>query len=259
MNNDYLTLVKLGLSPNQAKIYRSLVGLGDLTVKEIEKFSGVHREEIYRKIKELEKLGFIERVLTKPIQFRAAPLESVLKTLLHRKSVEIGHLQSEIEEMIQNNLKKKTGTLHENNNEIRFIPENRPLLKRLKEQLTKSTKSVDTICSWNKGISWMLSHQKQFLNAIKRGVTIRFILEKNENYSIPTYVEKLKDCSFFELKIVPFHPPTVLALFDEKNVMIDTSTSTTFVKSPTIWSNNSSIIGMAQVYFETEWKKAQST
>ncbi len=248
-----MTLVKLGLSPNQAKIYKSLVGFDNLSVKEIEKNSGVHREEIYRKIKELEKLGFVERVLTKPLQFRAAPLESVLKTLLHRKAVEIKHLQLETKEMIQNNLKKKTKTLHKDNNEIRLIPENRPLLKRLKEQISESTKNLNTICSWNKGISWMLTHQQPFLNATKRGVTIRFILENNGNYSIPKDVEKLKDCSGFELKIVPFHPIAVLALFDEKNVMIDTSTSTSFVKSPTIWSNNPCLIGLTKSYFDKMW------
>lgn len=253
MQKSYKTLVKLGLSPNEAKIYDSLVGLNNLTVKEIEKISGVHREEIYRKITELEKLGFVERLLTKPLQFRAAPLESVLKTLLHKKSEEIALLQQETEDMIQNKLNKKNGTLHKNNNEIRLIPENRPLLKRSKEQLSAATKSLDVVCSWNKGISWMLSHQKQFLNANERGVIIRFILEKKENYSIPTYVEKLKDCSCFELKIIPFHPCTVLALFDEETVMIDTSSTTSFVKSPAIWSNNQCLVGLAKIYFEKMW------
>jgi sugar-specific transcriptional regulator TrmB len=235
-----------------------LVGLDNLTVKEIEEISGVHREEIYRKIKELEKLGFVERVLKKPLQFRAAPLESVLKTLLHQKSEEIAQLQLETEEMIQNKLKKKNETLNEKTNEIRLIPENRPLLKRSKEQLSKSTKNLNVVCSWNKGISWMSSHHKEFLKAIERGVKIRFILEKNENYSIPTYVEKLKAYSCFDLKIISHNPCTVLALFDEETVMIDTSSSTSFVKSPAIWSNNSCLIGLAKIYFEKMWTDSTS-
>ncbi len=66
-------LESLGFSPNQAKIYLTLVILGDSTAKTIGSYSKVSREEVYRKLSEIEKMGFIERVFTKPAMFRAIP------------------------------------------------------------------------------------------------------------------------------------------------------------------------------------------
>lgn len=64
------------------------------------------------------------------------------------------------------------------------------------------------------------------------------------------HFEKLKTCSYFELKIIPFTACTVIALFDEGTVKIDTSASKSFEKSPAIWSNNSYLVELAKIYFE---------
>ena len=57
LENHYEKLVKFGLSPNQAKTYLTLVRLGECTAKRIWENSEIPREEVYRKLNELQEFG----------------------------------------------------------------------------------------------------------------------------------------------------------------------------------------------------------
>jgi sugar-specific transcriptional regulator TrmB len=248
----------LGFSSNQAKVYLALVSLEkSASVKSIETVSGVHREEVYRKLNDLQEMGFVERILTRPVTFRAVPLESVINIMLHRKSEEISNLQIETEKLLQDFKKPQKKIYIENEtDEIILIPEHTALFEKAKNELDDLELCLDTICSWKKGIGWISSHNQNFQNALKRGVKIRFVIEKAEGYLIPKIVEKLQNDLSFELRIFPFLPPAIIGLYDRKKLLISTSSTTSFLESPVIWSNNLSLIGMAQVYFEKIWTES---
>ena len=96
------TLIQLGFSPNQAKVYLALTKMGkESSAKEIWKHSGVAREEVYRKLRELEELGAIERILTKPYKFRASSLENVANAFLHKKAEKLSELQMEMSNLLE--------------------------------------------------------------------------------------------------------------------------------------------------------------
>jgi sugar-specific transcriptional regulator TrmB len=227
------------------------VNLERATAKEIWKLSGVAREEVYRKLNELKKLGFIEQSFSRPSFYKACPIDCVIGSLLKKKAVDISNLQEETNEMLENIMKNKKQNHDEN--EILLIPENRPLLEKAKTELRFLKKSLDTICSWEKGIGWLLSHHDHFMKALDRNVKIRFIIEKNNDFDFPDPIKLLKKKSFFNIKSVPILPPACLGIYDQKKLLLDTSSKTGFVKSPVLWSNNPSIVGMAQIYFDKIW------
>ncbi|MEJ2242204.1 MAG: hypothetical protein P8Y18_08690, partial [Candidatus Bathyarchaeota archaeon] len=125
--------------------------------------------------------------------------------------------------------------------------------EKAKKELADLETCLDTVCSWKKGIGWMSGHGQIFQNALKRGVKIRFVIEKAEDYLLPKKLEKLCSDPSFELRAFPFLPPASIGLYDRKNLLISTSSKTSFLESPVIWSNNPSLIGMAQIYFEKIW------
>jgi sugar-specific transcriptional regulator TrmB len=199
-------------------------------------------------------MGFVEHISTRPIRFRAAPIESVINTMLHHKSEELSKLQIETEKLLHDQVQnKKKDNLKADTPEIIHIPAQRPLLKRTKNELNSLENSLYTICSWKKGIGWISNHYDQFTNALNRNVKIRFIIEKSEESRFPRFVEKLQNNPLFKLRTIQVLPPTCLSLYDQKILLIDTSSKTGFVKSPAIWTNNPSIVGMAQIYFQTLW------
>src|SRR5512147_977014 len=84
MSNDENTdlLLGLGLSLNQARVYLAILKLEKTTVGQVSKFSKVRREDVYRILPSLEKLGLIERLLGKPAEVRATLISNALKLLV---------------------------------------------------------------------------------------------------------------------------------------------------------------------------------
>ena len=93
------------------------------------------------------------------------------------------------------------------------------------------------------------------MNALNKNVRIRFIIQRNKENQFPVYIKNVLDHSFFQIKTIDETPPACIGIYDQKTVLIDTSSETKFVQSPVIWSNNPSVIGMAQIYFESIWSK----
>jgi len=248
------TLMKLGFSSNQAKVYLAIVILGTPSINGIMKLSGVPREEVYRKLQELQERGFVEHIFARPFMFRATPLECVITTMLKLKAEEISKLQIKTEELLRDfENSQKRETLEADKPQIILIPERRPLLERAKKELESFKNSLDTISSWKKGINWISSHYDLFMKALDRNAKIRFIIEKTEESRFPRFVEELQNNPLFQIKTIQALPPACIAIYDQKILFIDTSVKTTFIESPVLWSNNSNIVGMAQIYFETLW------
>ena len=75
-------LTDFGLTYNQAKVYGALLNLQVSTVGQLAKVSNVRREDVYRILPTLERLGLVERILDTPVKLRALPLEKALSTLI---------------------------------------------------------------------------------------------------------------------------------------------------------------------------------
>src|SRR4030066_1039972 len=75
-------LLGLGLSLNQARVYIAILKLQKTTVGQVAKFSKVRREDVYRILPALEKMGLIERLLGKPTEVRATPISDALSFLV---------------------------------------------------------------------------------------------------------------------------------------------------------------------------------
>ena len=50
-------LIGLGLTPNQAKVYQTILKLGNVAVGQIAKSTSVRREDVYKVLPALEKMG----------------------------------------------------------------------------------------------------------------------------------------------------------------------------------------------------------
>jgi len=53
-------LSDFGLTPSQAKVYLAIVEMGLASVSKVSKLSKVRREEVYRIVPNLERLGLID-------------------------------------------------------------------------------------------------------------------------------------------------------------------------------------------------------
>ena len=256
LEDNFESLVRLGISPNQSKVYLALVRLGQSSASRLYKKSEIPREEVYRKLHELQELGFVESSLTKPRMYRALPLKDVLQILLKRKAEEISALQKESEKLLKLATEKTSedsifhGTL--------FVPKKHALLEKARKELINLERSLDCVLSWDKCIGWFTTHNDIFLNLLKRNIQIRWVIEKNENDIFFGKIDKLPNSNLFKVRTISNCPESCLGIFDKKILLLDTSPSSGFIQTPILWSDNASLVSLAQNYFDVMWKNSQN-
>jgi sugar-specific transcriptional regulator TrmB len=87
------TLLKLGLSKNEVRVYLYLARCGERKASEISEALCLHRTETYRILRDLEKRGMVSSVFEKPLKFIATPFEKAIDLLIEAKKLKIKLLE----------------------------------------------------------------------------------------------------------------------------------------------------------------------
>ena len=248
-------MTHLGLTSVQARVYIALAQSGISTIKTISKVSGVARQDIYRIMSVLQKLGIVEKIIAAPTMFRAIPIKDALSILLERRTKETSELQAKTKELLKK-FKKINAITIAPQEETQFIlvPEKEALILRLKQAMMTAQRSIDVTITWKRFPQVLLLLVKELRKALKRGVKIRFIAEKTEyENSWPEIVQAFTRNPSFKIRFVPNPPNTVFGIYDEKEVFITTSTAGYAAEYPALWSNNPSLISAMHDLFEIMW------
>ena len=70
-------------------------------------------------------------------------------------------------------------------------------------------------------------------------------------------VKELPKYHLFEVRQVSNGLEACFGIYDRKVVLLDTSATSGFVQTSILWSNNPSLIGLAQNYFDMLWKQTK--
>jgi sugar-specific transcriptional regulator TrmB len=256
------TLKHLGLSGIQARVYLTLIRSGRSSAKMLSKQSGVARPDIYRIMNYLQQLGIVQKIIANPVMFEATPIEHALSGLIDDKVEEIKSVKKKTQSLIRE-LKLKQN--HKNINDsfepnIFLIPATKIALQKRKELIENAKYSINVISSWR--------HYKILLNsnfneltkkAIDRGVKYRLVIETPKSKLPAEHHEALKILgnNGSSLKFAETNPLNIISIYDNKEVLILMSEQTDTNNSPLLWSNNSSIVSIANCYFENLWKIAK--
>ena len=102
MSNDWIlkTLVSLGLSEMDAEIYVYLAKNGPQTVKNATSSLKLHRQQLYRSLKNLQNKGIIVPSKERPARFSAVTFEKVLELFLKAKMEQQQNLQKNKAEIL---------------------------------------------------------------------------------------------------------------------------------------------------------------
>jgi sugar-specific transcriptional regulator TrmB len=252
------TLMGLRLTLLQAKTYLALATLGKADIKTISKASNVARQDIYRIMRTLQKLGLAEKMITTPVMYKATPIKDGVSILLQHRTREYTELQKKTRKLVnnfQNNSQKNNiiTTLQEDSQFI-FISAKTKFVKRHEKATQKAQASIDFIGSREVFRALLFYGLQDFKRAIKRSVKIRMITEKSEDEeSIPKVAQVLEKNLFFEVRYISAPAQIGMMIFDKKEFNLSVSDR----EWPSLWSNNSNILKLATSYFDDLWNKAQ--
>jgi sugar-specific transcriptional regulator TrmB len=252
-------LLGLGLSLNQARVYLAVLKLEKTTVGQVAKFSKVRREEIYRILPALEKMGLIERLLGKPTEIRATFISDALTFLVaeeKRKSDErLLGMKSTVKKL---SLKEWAQQPPEEESIFILIPDKKAILAKTSGLIGDSRKEVALIADKTRIMPVLSRFSDEWKRGIRSGVQIRLILEGDSpDASLKEKVKKLIGGVSVQVK---FHcePLNHFIMSDDKEALITTSKESGLGESPSLWTNNSNLIGVLRTGFESDWKKAEN-
>jgi len=261
MSNDENTvlLLGLGLSLNQARVYLAILQLQKTTAGQIAKFSKVRREDVYRILPTLEKMGLIERLLGKPSKIRATPVSDALTFLVAEEKKKADERLSGMRVAVRRlSLEDWKQPLPEEESIYILIAEKKAILAKTSGLIRNSRKEVALIADKERIMLILSQLSDECKQAIKNGAQIRLIFEGDStDILLKEKVQKLIDGASVHVK---FHrkPLNHFIMSDDTEALITGSKKSVIGESPSLWTNNRNLIGVLRTSFEFDWKKAEN-
>ena len=252
------TLVNLGLTVLQAKVYIALVKSGTSTGRTTAKAAKVASQDVYRILTDLHERGLIEKIISKPNKHRPLPLKEGLQMLFQQRNKQTEELKRAAFEMSKNFL--SSNILEDKNETCDFvmISNKEPFENRLKGMWETAQTSVDLMNEFQEELT---EHEKIYeleIKALNKGVKIRDTLIKTQNgtKTSKSFLALLKRKPEFQARYLHCTLPAKLIIKDNKEVLISTSTKANTLAQPFLWSNNLILIQVIQQWYDIMWEKS---
>jgi len=250
-----------GLTPNQAKVYITIARLKLAPVGQISKASKVRREDVYRILPKLEKMGLVEKLLGKPTKIRATPAEEALSILIKHEEDEargrVSALKAKTEMFLKNFAKEPRLEVEEAN--FALLSNRESVLSKMLTMMKNAEKEFDIVFSRGQIMQFVHAFTEQLKKSMKKGVKIRVVSELPDyEDSIPMVIEeRLSPGNSFDLRYGDM-PSGHYVIVDFKEALISTSTEGNMAENPCLWTNSDSLVGVFQGNFENLWHNAVS-
>lgn len=251
-----LTLIQLGLTSLESRIYLILCKYGKLSTKEISKLSKTAQSDVYRITNTLQHKGLVEKQIEKPVSYKPVPFEAGSRYLLERKQSEYKDLQQKIKRLNKQLKKKSVDTTSiSDDSHFLMIPKRENIVKKIAEAIERSEKKVDLSLSWKRLYKGMtVSFVESIEKAWSKNVQFRIVVETPQDVrGQKKAVEFCRMSPMCNIRFLPSHPKTVLGLYDDREVFVIVNPKEDLFNSPALWSNNQSLITAMQEYFELLW------
>jgi len=206
---------------------------------------------------ELEKLGLVEKTVSAPCKFSAISMQDAFAILIERRVKETSELQAKAREILEK-LEKYNANVALEEDEPRFslVPEH-VAVRRIEKTLESVRRSFDVVASWRNPHSIIFVDVEEIVEALRRGVEIRVIIDKpGEEKSVSAVIKRLEGYSAFKIRYVLGAPNALMSIYDREEAWVCTCTHPALEECPTLRTNNACLLSILQDYFEMMWLTA---
>ena len=264
MENTAREFAVFGITRTQAKIYIALNALGMASVSETAYLSGIRREEIYRIMPELERLGLATRRLGTPRMFQAIGpkpvLENLLKIKLEAMKAETSNLRQKKRGLTARMKTASTMKIEEKEQSIEvFFPQRQSFSAKLIQMIKKAKLQIKLASSLDElGMTLLkninaVSTSRDQLKALV--MTEEFWI--NKAHSSKPLLRKIasEQIDLRYLGELPFN----LLMVDEKEAVWGEFQRVRSSNAPagTFLTNDQTQIGLLGMAFENLWRQSR--
>jgi sugar-specific transcriptional regulator TrmB len=246
----------LGLSTRQARVYLTLLKLGDVAARVVSDFTGIERQEVYRIVGELERLGLVKRCLTLPNVFSALPAAEGVELLIERRLDDLNHMTKRA---INFTNKLSQTPLNPCDAALSFgevLEATRG--KRLQSAIEASQHRVQAVVGAGQFRQLCFHYEEALLGAIERGVMVEVLSEMPPVHCLPQWVkDAMVKYPNFKFKSTPESPSAAFVVFDGTQAVIVQNPNSSLTKGPQLWTTHPALVAPCQAYFWEKWDRCE--
>jgi sugar-specific transcriptional regulator TrmB len=263
VNEDYVqTIVKLGLSISQAKIFLTLICMGAANAKQICQTVKMDNADVYRHLEALQKKGLVEKVLKFPYEYKAIALNESLKILMKEKDEEDRRIQRKAKALLKN---LTMTPIQEKDFKLSIIPQ-KIAAKRFVTTEHKNMKEVYLYSQIETFPRWIFKFGRFWKEGIGRNNgQVHAIAELNNPADADNIVKYIKEysqknsffnCRFTRSRLLITFGVQIFRVQKEKDeaLFIYTESATAHEVKEILWTNNPLLLNAYKELFELKWK-----
>ncbi|MCD6537989.1 TrmB family transcriptional regulator [Candidatus Bathyarchaeota archaeon] len=226
----------LGLSEYEAKLYVSLIEVGQATARKLSVFSGVPRTKVYPVLKRLIDMGFVTEIPGEPKRFLPVPPNIALKSYLQTYRNITQNLLSLIS-ALEDALKRARTQEKLRQGSMWTINGKQSIFKKMREMLINAKRSVYIITNGNSLILLSRMFSRLLDELASRSVKIKIITTNEQNSKY--LVKELK--YLYDVKVFDFQFPLIVLYVDHEQLLmsyIQSKSNSLKYKDEAVFSNN---------------------
>jgi sugar-specific transcriptional regulator TrmB len=206
----------------------------------------------------LEKAGLVETQISRPVIYKAIPIEQAIGNLLKRNSENQREIRKKARELChdveyKNHLERD---VKEDNTNIMIIHGKENILQKLKDSFKSIEKNLDVVTSATRFSSAIIEFNEAYKKALQRGVAIHIAAEKNgAQKKAIDIVEALSKNPRFEVRYFEKTPEALVTIVDNKEAFMTMTSVAHLGKADALWSNETSFVALARNFFIDQWNK----
>ena len=263
MQEDLITkLSSFGFTVNQAKVYLSIAQSGKTSVGRIAKTTTLHRQDIYKMLPKLEKMGLITKTIDKPFMIEAIPIDRALDSYItierEKSNQRIAHLENNLKDLVS-----AIQTQPESKEEARFTLLTTDEAIRNKGRLIfKRTRREFLLVAIMEQISFPSLHYfHDYLQVIAdNNAKIKLLVVTTEDEdTVKQTLEKVTPThGVFTAKYIEKNSCKNYQLIDGKEAWIATQQKTHSGYTCILWTNDQNIVDAYKEIFKKVWSNSKA-
>ena len=255
---DTQLLIEMGFTQTQAKVYLTLLKLGESDARTLYRKANLPQPEVYRTLDELERKGLVEKEIAAPSKFIPTPIEFGLQILMNQKLQQCMELKKKMKGFLRKNQISPLEKSRIQQYKLMVIEGKERLLQTIRSEHENVERSVDIISTLQRWLQILDSCMESYLKALDRKVKYRVVIEKpSSKITFSEKIQTLLSKPDFELKLSEVPLTNNAAIFDDNEATINFFEGKPLGESPIIWTNHPGFIQMCRDHFDNVWKSAE--
>lgn len=252
--NEENTLVNLGFTSLQAKVYLALAHNGPLKVNAISRLSRIHRTHLYEILKFLEERGFIEKQLATG-GYSATAFQEIAASILNSRREETTKLESDIAS-IAKTLPQRNTPEQAKKRELILSPSKTSNFAKSHRYINSAKLQIDQMHTWKRFTQFWTLFEEQMTEVMNRGVKVRQIIEMPPNFStLEKYLSRdIFKNPQFEFRLIQRTGGNVTIIDDEAVILSTSQDKENLGETPLIFSNYEGLLGLMRSYYDYCWQ-----